>query len=542
MAVGEENRAGVAELTPGPELAAALHELDLAAVPNTEVVDVLRSAWRQVSHSFSVFLAAMVEVGHAVPVPEGPSAGSTVERRRAAWEWSAAEIAAALTFTGRRAESELAFAQVLVEHLPLVFAALADGEIDHLKARVFADHLCDLTDEQVAVICRRILPGAPRWTTGQLANRLLREVQNIDPDAARRRYQRALRERGVSGYLDADGTARITGHGLPPAEAAAAAERLDQLARSVKAAGHPAPERTLRADLLLRLLDGRYDGFNREQIVAAMLADEATYPPERAVPEPAKPSPRTAPRTGVEIRVGLSTLLGLDEHTAELAGWGSVTAAEARLLVAAQHAAQWRVALLDDNGFLSCATLTRRRPTGLAHPTTAAQGGVVEIHLSTQLLQRLTSGDIVLDEQTAAAWGTLVADIAHRCRAGETDPQRLDARPRDRFVRSALRRYVQMRDRSCVAPGCRWPARKADADHTQDHAHGGETARGNVGPLCAMHHLMKHAGWNLVQPRPGVFRWRSPLGQIYWTGGEPVTPDLPEPVPGDPEPEHPPPP
>ena len=43
---------------------------------------------------------------------------------------------------------------------------------------------------------------------------------------------------------------------------------------------------------------------------------------------------------------------------------------------------------------------------------------------------------------------------------------------------------------------------------------------------------MKHeGGWQLTQPAPGLFRWESPLGRVYWTRGEPIAPDLPEAVP-----------
>jgi hypothetical protein len=96
-----------------------------------------------------------------------------------------------------------------------------------------------------------------------------------------------------------------------------------------------------------------------------------------------------------------------------------------------------------------------------------------------------------------------------------------------------LRRHVQLRDRTCVAPGCRRPARKAHLDHTYDHALGGPTVCTNVEPLCLAHHLMKHhGGWSLTQPEPGRFCWRSPLGQHYWTRGDPIAPGLPEPLPG----------
>ncbi|MEU8280432.1 hypothetical protein AB0C08_39690, partial [Microbispora bryophytorum] len=46
-----------------------------------------------------------------------------------------------------------------------------------------------------------------------------------------------------------------------------------------------------------------------------------------------------------EIRVELTTLLGLDEHPAHLPGWGMVHAAQARRIVASMLTGQWRFAV-----------------------------------------------------------------------------------------------------------------------------------------------------------------------------------------------------
>ncbi|HET9254063.1 MAG TPA: DUF222 domain-containing protein [Pseudonocardiaceae bacterium] len=86
----------------------------------------------------------------------------------------------------------------MIEHLPRVHAALAAGELDQFKARVFANYLANVTPAQAERICARLVPRAPGWTTGQLTARLLREVQAIDPDYTRRTYQQAVRDDSVS--------------------------------------------------------------------------------------------------------------------------------------------------------------------------------------------------------------------------------------------------------------------------------------------------------------------------------------------------------
>ncbi|HEY3893800.1 MAG TPA: DUF222 domain-containing protein [Pseudonocardiaceae bacterium] len=561
-----------------------------SVVSDVEIVDELRAAWAEVSRGYARCWAAMAEVA-----------------RRSPGGWESAEIAAALTFTTRRAGYELDCAQVLVDQLPWVHAALAAGELDHHKARVFTDYLSDATAGQSERICQRLVPLAPGWTTGQLAARLLREVQAIDPDYTRRSYQRALRDRAVHGYLDHTGTAVLTGSGLPAPEAAAAAARLEVLGEDLRAAGYPATLGQTRADLFLRLLDGTLDGLSRAQILTTMLhlgpvtpADDdpdternqqhrggepdherperdAPGQPERTAagqrsdqpertpraaqtqspdqpehPSPAQgveqpqytPHPRAgcpsliAPsrprRYGVEVRVRLSTLLGLDEHPAELPGWGPIPAAAARDLVAAQHTAEWRVAIVDTQGYLLHGDLTRRRPSR-SGPRGECVGGIVEIALPVALLERFPA--LAAEHPD---WARVLAGIsgswAHRDHARAA----LDQHAHRRFAHTALRRHIQMRDRHCVGPGCRRPAATTELDHTHDHAHGGLTVTTNSGPNCGHHHTMKHqGGWTLAQPQAGHFVWTSPLMRIYHTRGEPLIPDLPQPLPRNHEPDPP---
>jgi hypothetical protein len=99
----------------------------------------------------------------------------------------------------------------------------------------------------------------------------------------------------------------------------------------------------------------------------------------------------------------------------------------------------------------------------------------------------------------------VVADIAAQyTQCGRRGPTAQD--PTARFAGAVLRRHVQIRDRSCVYMGCRYPACGADLDHTFDHIHGVPTTEANSGPLCRL----KHVGeWRLHQPEPSHFTWTS---------------------------------
>jgi hypothetical protein len=231
-------------LPPGPELSAALSALAWEEIPNARLVEVLQARSRQLAHEQAGLLAGLVEVSRAVPVVELPGGDpDAVARVPGPAEWASHEIAAGLTWTPTAADRELAFATVLVRELPLVFTALEQGRIDRGKAHVFADHLDpargELTEAQIRRLCERFVPLAPGLTTKQLGDRLWRAIIAIDPEHYRRRYRRSLRERGVALYLDRAGTATLSGEGLPPDEAAAAAARLDRLAAAAKRAGHP---------------------------------------------------------------------------------------------------------------------------------------------------------------------------------------------------------------------------------------------------------------------------------------------------------------
>jgi uncharacterized protein DUF222 len=570
-------------LSPGPALSAALAGLAWDQIPNARLVEVLQARSRQLAHDQALLFAGLAEIARAVPISELPAADRAVAVARAAddFEWAAHEIAAGLTWTPTAAERELSFGQVLVRELPLVFAALERGEIDRGKAKVFVDHLDpsrgELTPAQIRRLCERFVPLAPGWTTQQLSRRLLRAIVAIDPGFHRRRYRRGVQERGVVLHLDRNGTATLSGEGLPPDEAAAASARLDRLAEAARRAGHPGRLSQINADLYVGMLNGSFHGLTEAEILAHLLAhprsedgpdadtaDVGTGAPEnrsadpapdaaaadekriasiarRAADGPAGPMPgaagdrwhgeRVGVREGVEIRVGLATLSGCDERPGEIPGLGPVDAEVARRIVAAQRrGAEWEFAIVDSDGYLLLSGPLRRRPRHSdqqgAGPRGPVRGGVVEVHLTVAELRRFGRYPDML-----GGWAGVLAEIADRWAERHRMWRRLSRDPRARFARGALARHVRIRDRTCVGPGCTRSARRSDLDHTRDHAWGGDTVEANIGPGCWRHHPDKERGWMLTQPEPGLFVWRSPLGRTYRTRGEPVRPDLPDPDP-----------
>src|ERR687895_1422808 len=286
--------AGVADLVgragglpPRPGLSAAPHALPREKVPNARLVEVAQARSRQLAHDQAGLFADLVEITHAVAVADlpGDKPGNRAEafaRRAKQFEWASHEIAAGLTWTPTAADRELSFATALVERLPLVHESLRQGHIDRGKARVFVEYLDpengDLTEEQARRLCERFVPQAPGLTTKQLSDRLYRALHAIAPVLRRRRYERAVQERGVALYPDPrTGTATLVGNGLPADEAAAAAERIDRLVEAPKQAGHPGPRAQISADAYLGMLNGSVHGLTENEIINRL---PATHRPE----------------------------------------------------------------------------------------------------------------------------------------------------------------------------------------------------------------------------------------------------------------------
>lgn len=108
-------------------------------------------------------------------------------------------------------------------------------------------------------------------------------------------------------------------------------------------------------------------------------------------------------------------------------------------------------------------------------------------------------------------------------------------------IPEAMARVVRLRNPYDVFPWSGRTSRGLDLDHTRAYQHGAgrppaQTNPDNLGPLSRRAHRAKtHSGWQVSQPFPGVFAWRSPLGfryQVDADGSRELRPDEPVRPPG----------
>ncbi|HET9899110.1 MAG TPA: DUF222 domain-containing protein [Streptosporangiaceae bacterium] len=476
-------------MAPDPVLAgfaSDAFESGLAGLSDDELVGVLCAARRLSSWQAWMEFSAVAELDNRRRVARGIGSSRTAEHVND-------ELAAALTLTGRSAEALLVASRDL-SRLPSVLAALKAGVIDRAKAGVFAAELAGLPDRHAQVIAAALWRPAAKMTTGQLRAELKALALMVDPEAARRRRERARDEARVEAWQEGSGNSGLAGRELPTSEAIIADKRITAIARELKSAGAAGTIDQLRAAVFTALLTGR---------------DPATLLPG--------PAPDTGSDTGsgsgasararaggwpasitgaVNLTMPLRTWNGWSQAPGEIAGLGPIDADACRDLadrLAASPRARWCLTLIDDDGNAAGHACARSGPGSAPgkDPPKPRSSGPLPPSLATWL------------RSLSVEWlerGT----CTHRRQVDGYRPS------------AALGHLIKIRQRTCTSPGCRQPAAGCDLDHTVPYEQGGVTCECNLGPLCRKHHQCKQApGWHLTQTSPGSFTWTAPHGRAY---------------------------
>jgi hypothetical protein len=516
-------------LPPGPVLAGLTadgHAAGLGRLTDDELIGVLLAARRLASWSASLELAAVSDLMRRRIDQE--AAGQT-----GVAEHADAEIAAALTLTGRAAGGLLDLA-VALQRLPLTARALAAGTIDLPRAIVIVEEVAGLGDEHVARVEAHALVRAAGQTTTKLRAATRRAVTAVDPSAARKRKERAQRDARVERWAEQAGTAALAGRDLPPTGALAADQHVSELARALQASGAAGTMDQLRAQVFMALLAG-------QPVTSLLPSDEAPglLPSNEALSLPGG----LAMAGRINLTMPLGTWLGLSQSPGEVPGFGPLDADDCRSLgkaTAGHPWTRWCLTLTDENGHPIAHGCARRRrgpppvgdpvpPTGCGATPTEDQapsaqdrappheGGAPPRDGGPGSAANAVGGP---GRGAAPGWtagiAAWVAGLELRwLESGVCTHERASAGYRPP---PSLQHLIRVRQQSCAFPGCGRPARRCDLDHTVPYETGGRTCECNLAPLCRRHHQCKQApGWTLEQPRPGIMIWTTPSGRSYTT-------------------------
>lgn len=248
------------------------------------------------------------------------------------------EVGCALRIPDAVAEAKLHTASVLAGQFPATLAALRDGDISLLHARILVDATWDLDAAVAAAVEAAVLPRAAYQTAASFRRSVNRARARLAPRTADEAHAGALADRRVEAHHRLDGMGELRTH-LSGEDMLAVWDVISADARELLAAGDERTMPQLRADCLVDRVLGRASGST---------------------------GGTGASGAHVQVTVALSTLTGLEDQPGELAGYGPIPAAMARS-IATRPGSVWRRLVTDEFGqLLDYGRRTYRPPAGLA--------------------------------------------------------------------------------------------------------------------------------------------------------------------------------
>jgi hypothetical protein len=420
-------------------------------------------------------------------------------------DFAADEVAAAFGLTWLSAAGEIEYARTVARRLPVTFAALAAGRLDAVHVKIIEDVTSILSDEDAAIADEILAGAAQSKTYAQLRAAANRLVLRLDPDAVRKRKEKARGEARVRSFREDSGNAGITGREMPAVEVLASMQHVEARAQELREAGVPGTWEELKVRATLDLLQERDSRLvsSEPPVTGSDGPGSDAGDPDGSGPADSGPgrSGNGEPSIGAMVTITVpATAMGGDTGPAgEVDGFGIVDHADTRDLVAAaarNPATRWCLTVLNPDGTAAAhACATGPRPWGTGHdPPGHGPPGPLTVRRLQDFLNITT-----LTPVTRGACQHVRAEDRYR-------PSR------------KLSHLVKARNPTCTAPGCGRRATRCDLDHTDPHHDGGRTCECNLAPLCRHHHRCKQAeGWLLEQPEPGVLVWHTPAGRTYTT-------------------------
>jgi hypothetical protein len=477
-------------------------------------------AWdRSESHAHARKLAAITELRRRRPVIELPASGREAGSRDE--DYLADEIAHALAESRRAADGLAAVAGALDGKLPGTRAALRDGIITPVKARIIATATASLNAGEARAAEEQVLDRAGRITPGSLREAIRRAVMNVAPKKAKERREAAARDARVEQWAEDSGNAALAGRELSPADVLAAGQRITWWARQLRTAGVDGDLDQLRGRAYLDLLlgrDSRPVACRQGAGAQGVLAQPGTGP---------IPAGSGGFAATVNLTVPLATALGLADRPGELTGSGPVDPWLARDLAraaAANPKTTWCVTVTDSDGHAISHGCARPAPKNQSKhgkrdgpgppPSRTGKPDGPGFSFIPGSRDGPPGGDGTWILRPPGPGPDLVVELDRL--TTENCDHRLEAKGHDPGVK--LRHLTLIRHATCVSPICRRPAATCDYEHNIPYETGGRTCLCNGGPKCRRDHRLKqHPRWNVEQHSDGSFTWTTPSGRAYTT-------------------------
>ncbi len=392
-------------------------------------------------------------------------------------DFAPAELGCALRISDGAADRLIGDALDLRHRLPQIWAAALAGRVPAYQARRIAAATRHLSVEQAGWVDAQLAPSLGAVSCGRLETLLEAKIIEADPVGAEQRAALAAQERFVR-------LGRASEHGLKLIIARATAgdaiwfkATIDRIAEILAQRGDTDSVEVRRSKAI---------GILAQPAEALQLLCEHQGDDWDGAAEPAA----AAEPAGIE-------------HDAEPADVAE--AAEAELAVVADHQ-------------------SLRLPPPPFDPDRARPRAVVYVHLSSEALTD-GSGVARIEDVGPVLLGRLRSVLGDRCMINLKPVIDLPAghTPVDSYeIPARLREHLQLRYPADVFPYAAAVSRRIDVDHTIRYVSPdcggppGQTRIGNLGPHVRRHHRCKtHGGWQVRQPEPGTWLWRSPHRRIY---------------------------
>jgi hypothetical protein len=387
------------------------------------------------------------------------------------------DIALELQIAPATASSRVREARHLVYDLPRTLASLKTEQLTIGQGIVLVKETAHLTPEMCRKVEALVIPEVLGLTPGDTRREIARVIVKLDHLTAEKRRQDEQKKRRVWDSPRPDGRALIGGE-LSAEDAGIFTRQLDDLAKATFTGADDRTEDQQRADLF-RYLPGfalaHADGHQPTWFDYLAARGEQNL---NGCPVPARR------RAGVQavLLVPVETALDLAEDAAELLGYGPISGAHARQLLAE---ADLRKACAD-----------------------AQTGRMIHLDPVRKAERERPMVDTILDL-------VLTPSVSN-------DTPEDQYRPSDR-----LAEFIRLRDLRCTGPGCACPAHRADLDHIDPWPRG-KTEAGNLGPASrGCHNAKTHGGWHVQRHPDGSTTWTSPLGRTWNRPGRGQPPNLP---------------